>query len=141
MPGFTDGWQVLQTLRSSEIMTPIIMLTAKDQVDDRVTYQNSPIPLPGNVADFFLSNKAATYTKKWKDGDSYFLASSFYVNDKTTLVVGLNIDHHIEFFAATNTLIFWFTLIVSVLAGLYSIVIVNSGLRPLKKFERYLSRI
>lgn len=31
-----NGWQVLQTLRSSEIMTPIIMLTAKDQVDDRV---------------------------------------------------------------------------------------------------------
>lgn len=31
-----NGWQVLQTLRSSEITTPIIMLTAKDQVDDRV---------------------------------------------------------------------------------------------------------
>lgn len=31
-----NGWQVLQTLRSSEIGTPIIMLTAKDQVDDRV---------------------------------------------------------------------------------------------------------
>ena len=31
-----NGWQVLNTLRSSEITTPIIMLTAKDQVDDRV---------------------------------------------------------------------------------------------------------
>lgn len=31
-----NGWQVLNTLRSSEIATPIIMLTAKDQVDDRV---------------------------------------------------------------------------------------------------------
>jgi len=31
-----NGWQVLQTLRSSEIMTPIILLTAKDQVDDLV---------------------------------------------------------------------------------------------------------
>jgi two-component system copper resistance phosphate regulon response regulator CusR len=31
-----NGWQVLNTLRSSEISTPIIMLTAKDQVDDRV---------------------------------------------------------------------------------------------------------
>lgn len=31
-----NGWQVLQTLRSSEIMTPIIMLTAKDQIEDRV---------------------------------------------------------------------------------------------------------
>lgn len=31
-----NGWQVLQTLRSSEITTPIIMLTAKDQIDDRV---------------------------------------------------------------------------------------------------------
>ncbi|GAA3929124.1 heavy metal response regulator transcription factor [Litoribacillus peritrichatus] len=31
-----DGWQVLNTLRSSSINTPVIMLTAKEQVDDRV---------------------------------------------------------------------------------------------------------
>ncbi|MGF1755742.1 heavy metal response regulator transcription factor [Vibrio makurazakiensis] len=31
-----NGWQVLKTLRSSDIQTPIIMLTAKDQVVDRV---------------------------------------------------------------------------------------------------------
>lgn len=31
-----NGWQVLQTLRSSKINTPVIMLTAKDQIDDRV---------------------------------------------------------------------------------------------------------
>lgn len=31
-----NGWQVLQALRSSEITIPVIMLTAKDQVDDRV---------------------------------------------------------------------------------------------------------
>lgn len=31
-----NGWQVLQTLRSSDILIPVIMLTAKDQVSDRV---------------------------------------------------------------------------------------------------------
>ncbi|ELR66475.1 DNA-binding heavy metal response regulator [Photobacterium marinum] len=31
-----NGWQVLTTLRASEIETPIIMLTARDQVEDRV---------------------------------------------------------------------------------------------------------
>ncbi|WP_434355736.1 heavy metal response regulator transcription factor [Parasalinivibrio latis] len=31
-----NGWQILKTLRSSGISTPVIMLTAKDQVDDRV---------------------------------------------------------------------------------------------------------
>lgn len=31
-----NGWQVLQTLRSSNITIPVIMLTAKDQIDDRV---------------------------------------------------------------------------------------------------------
>lgn len=35
LPGL-NGWQVLQTLRSSNIHTPIIMLTAKDEVEDRV---------------------------------------------------------------------------------------------------------
>lgn len=31
-----NGWQILKTLRSSEINTPVIMLTAKDEIDDRV---------------------------------------------------------------------------------------------------------
>ncbi|MGD8110833.1 heavy metal response regulator transcription factor [Vibrio sp. TRT 21S02] len=31
-----NGWQVLQTLRSSGIMVPVIMLTAKDQIEERV---------------------------------------------------------------------------------------------------------
>tara|TARA_R110001583_G_scaffold11285_2_gene51366 strand:+ start:40992 stop:41669 length:678 start_codon:yes stop_codon:yes gene_type:complete len=31
-----SGWQVLKTMRSSDINTPVIMLTARDQVEDRV---------------------------------------------------------------------------------------------------------
>lgn len=31
-----NGWQVLTTLRASSIDTPVILLTAKDQVEDRV---------------------------------------------------------------------------------------------------------
>jgi two-component system copper resistance phosphate regulon response regulator CusR len=31
-----NGWQLLHTLRSSDIYTPVIILSAKDQVDDRV---------------------------------------------------------------------------------------------------------
>jgi two-component system copper resistance phosphate regulon response regulator CusR len=31
-----NGWQVLQTMRSSQLRTPIIILSAKDQVEDRV---------------------------------------------------------------------------------------------------------
>lgn len=31
-----DGWQVLNSLRSSEISIPVIMLTAKESVEDRV---------------------------------------------------------------------------------------------------------
>ncbi|WP_299685548.1 heavy metal response regulator transcription factor [uncultured Vibrio sp.] len=31
-----NGWQLLQTLRSSELFTPVIILSAKDQVEDRV---------------------------------------------------------------------------------------------------------
>ncbi|WP_298940580.1 heavy metal response regulator transcription factor [uncultured Psychromonas sp.] len=31
-----NGWQILQTLRSSDIDIPVLMLTARDQVEDRV---------------------------------------------------------------------------------------------------------
>lgn len=35
LPG-TDGYRVAKTIREQKIMTPIIMITAKDRVDDRV---------------------------------------------------------------------------------------------------------
>ncbi|MGX9418971.1 heavy metal response regulator transcription factor [Vibrio sp. WJH972] len=31
-----NGWQILQTLRSSDIDIPVLMLTARDQIEDRV---------------------------------------------------------------------------------------------------------
>lgn len=31
-----NGWQILQTLRSSKINIPVLMLTARDQIEDRV---------------------------------------------------------------------------------------------------------
>jgi len=31
-----NGWQILQTLRSNEINIPVLMLTARDQIEDRV---------------------------------------------------------------------------------------------------------
>ncbi|WP_022951399.1 heavy metal sensor histidine kinase [Leucothrix mucor] len=109
--------------------------------DQQVTFQNSPTSLPPDVASFFLRDKTATYVRQWKDDNDYYHAVSFFVDDHNTLVIGLNINHHIEFFEAVNTLIFWFTLIVSILAGIYSVVIVNRGLRPLKQFKTYLDQI
>lgn len=109
--------------------------------NDKVIYQNSPIPLPIATHDFFLTSKDNAYSTRWEnDGDSY-LSVSFFVNDRSTLVLGLNVNHHIEFFEAVSTLIFWFTTVVSILAGIYSVVIVNNGLKPLKKLEGYLARV
>ncbi|WED25215.1 heavy metal response regulator transcription factor [Vibrio sp. DW001] len=31
-----NGWQILQTLRSSQIIVPVLILTARDQLEDRV---------------------------------------------------------------------------------------------------------
>ena len=31
-----NGWQVLQTLRNSKMNIPVLMLTARDQIEDRV---------------------------------------------------------------------------------------------------------
>jgi two-component system heavy metal sensor histidine kinase CusS len=108
---------------------------------NRVSYQNSPLSLPSDPADFFLTSKEAVYQQQWKDGEDYYQAASFFIKDDQTLVIAVNINHHIEFFAAITTMIFWFTVVVSLLAGLYSVVIVNNGLQPLKQFEVYLARI
>ena len=109
--------------------------------DGEVSYQNSSTPLPTKAELFALKDKDASYTKQWKNGDDHYLAVSFYVDEQTTVTVGMNINHHIEFFQAVSTMMFWFTAIMSLLAGLYSIVIVSNGLRPLKRLESYLTRI
>ncbi|PWQ92807.1 two-component sensor histidine kinase [Leucothrix pacifica] len=109
--------------------------------DNKVTYQNSPILLPIESNNFFLKNDGDEYTSMWELEGNHYLSSSFFVNKENTLVLGLNVNHHIEFFEAVGTLMFWFTTIVSLLAGIYSAVIVNNGLKPLKKLEGYLARI
>lgn len=107
----------------------------------RVSYQNTPLSLPADPEDFFLRNPESTYQQQWQEGGNYYQAASFFINKSKTLVIAININHHIEFFAAINTMIFWFTVIVSLLAGFYSVVIVNNGLRPLKQFEAYLTKV
>lgn len=109
--------------------------------DNQITYQNSDLQLPLDKANFFLTHKGDTYSQQWKDNGNHYLATSFCLSPRKTLVVGVNINHHIEFFKTINTMIFWFTLVVSLLAGLYSVMIVNNGLKPLKKFEEYLAQI
>ena len=109
--------------------------------DNKIAFQNSPLTLPMVPSAFVLNEKSAKFTHRWKDAEGLYIASSFFINDKRTLVIGVNIDHHLEFFEAVNTLIFWFTVAVSVLAGIYSTVIVNNALRPLKRFEQHLARI
>ena len=109
--------------------------------NQKVSYQNSPIPLPSDAIEFCLTHKDGNYTKRWTDGDDTYLAVSFFVNEKNTLVLGLNINNHMEFFETVSKLMFWFTTAVSILAGIYSVVIVNNGLKPLKRFEGYLAQI
>ncbi|RVU83603.1 HAMP domain-containing protein [Leucothrix sargassi] len=109
--------------------------------DGEVNFQNSTTPLPSKAEDFVLKDKEATYVKQWKNGDDHYIALSFYINDNVTVAAGFNINHHIEFFEAINKMVFWFSIITSLLAGLYSIVIVRNGLRPLKRLEAYLTKV
>lgn len=106
-----------------------------------VTYQNTQTQLPLAAGEFFVQNQNDKFLYRLKVGEEVFLLSSFFVDQNNTLVIGINTSHHLDFFEAVNTLIFWFTVAVSVLAGIYSTVIVNNALRPLKRFETYLSRV
>lgn len=107
----------------------------------KISYQNSSTSLPSSLDTWVLKNENETYNHQWKDKDDHFLAVSFFISDSTTVVVGININNHVEFFEAVSTMFFWFTLVMALLAGLYSIVIVSNGLKPLKRFENYLTRI
>lgn len=106
-----------------------------------VVYQNSEIALPTDSHDFFLPTYDSSYVSKWKDKENNYLSVSFFVSTENSLVLGLNVNHHIEFFETLSTLMFWFTTVISLLAAFYSTVIVNSGLKPLKKLEGYLAKV
>ena len=109
--------------------------------NNKISYQNSSASLPTDPSKFVLENKGQKYSRQWIDKDDHYLAESFYINENTTVVVGININNHIEFFEAVSTMFFWFTTVMTLLAGLYSVVIVSNGLKPLKRFENYLARI
>lgn len=119
--------------------TPINVWNLENGV---VNYTNAYVPLPGDPNLFSLKNKGETYSQQWQgEDDNHYLAASFYVNENDTMVMGFNINHHIEFFDTVNSIILWFTLTISLLTALYSTVIVTKCLSPLKKFEEYLSQI
>ena len=109
--------------------------------NNQVTYQSSETPLPLNASVFSLKNKEDIYSYRWLVGDDHYVASSCFISPTNTMVLGLNINNQVEFFDTVNTLIIWFTFALCVLAAIYSIVIVNNGLLPLKQFEGYLSQI
>jgi len=109
--------------------------------NDAVSYQNSDTALPIPKIPFLLNQKNTKQSLDWEHKGNRYLAFSFAFNNETTLVMGANINHHIEFFKVVNLVIFWSVLVSLMISGLSSIFIVNRGLSPLKKFEHYLTKI
>ena len=110
--------------------------------NDKITYQSSETSLPSSPRDFFLRHQDDSYSLQWTDdkNDNY-LTICYFASEDTTIVVGLNINEQIAFFDAIALMFFWFNVVMAIFVGLYSIVIVNNSLRPLKRLEGYLMKI
>ena len=106
-----------------------------------VTYQNSETILPVKALQFFLKNQNEKRSWEWNNEKDRYLAFSFSVNGNDTLVIGVNINHHVEFFYVLSLIVIWSIVAMSLVSGLCAILIVNNGLRPLKIFESYLTKI
>lgn len=106
-----------------------------------INYRNSDTKLLPEALNLSLKQKGDKGVHRWDNGKDHYLATSFYIDDRNTMVVGMNFNQHIAFFETCASMILWFTLAMSLLAILYSFVIVDNGLRPLKQFETYLSQI
>jgi two-component system copper resistance phosphate regulon response regulator CusR len=61
LPGI-DGWEVCRRIREAKIMTPILMLTARDSIDDRVkglqAGADDYLPKPFDVREFLARIQA-----------------------------------------------------------------------------------
>lgn len=108
---------------------------------ETVTYQNSEIVLPIDALQFLLTNQNEKRSWEWDNESDRYLAFSFSINDGDTLVIGVNINHHVEFFYILSLVVIWSIIAMSLVSGLCAILIVNNGLRPLKIFESYLMKI
>ena len=108
---------------------------------DTLGDKNAKVILPKEAVSFLLNTQDTKHSWEWQQGNNRYLAFSFAWDIDKTLVVGININHHIDFFKVINLVIFWSILAALLLTGLYSIFIVNRGLRPLKKFEYYLAKV
>lgn len=109
--------------------------------NDAISYQNSETALPVAGIHFLLKQKNEKQSWAWDQEGTRYIAFSFALNAGTTLVIGANISHHMEFFKVVNLVVFWSTLVVLLVTGFSSVLIVNRGLHPLREFEHHLAKI
>lgn len=119
-----------ETLNTSELST----LSIWHINQQRITYTNSRIALPINQLPSRLAKQQNPYTLEWMEGNNHYRAFTFFINDETSWVIGININHHMHFLITLNMLLIGSIIMTSLLSGLFGIVIVNKGLRPLKRF-------
>lgn len=88
-----------------------------------------------------MNNRNVKQSWEWEQEGDRYLAFSFILSAEITLVMGVNINHHVTFFKEINWVIFWSIVLAVLISLTYSVFIVNRGLRPLKKFEYYLKKV
>ncbi|MGF1681193.1 heavy metal sensor histidine kinase [Photobacterium minamisatsumaniensis] len=106
--------------------------------EGRVTYQTQETPLPQP----FLINQHLT-TLDWTDEANTFRAFRFSVKREanTYVILGININHQLNFLNSFTAVLFWTTLFASIVSGFLGWLIVKRGMLPVKQLEGHLQKI
>ncbi|GAA3929117.1 heavy metal sensor histidine kinase [Litoribacillus peritrichatus] len=114
-----------------------LWLTKNGEVKD----QNSTISVPLEQLTTILNLKSAKTPLEWHANTLSLRAFVFPINNDYALVMGANINHHVNFISEFKMILFWSLGLALAISVLYSIFIVNRGLQPIKILGEHLKEV
>ncbi|MBD1555729.1 heavy metal sensor histidine kinase [Vibrio sp. S9_S30] len=105
--------------------------------------ENGQVIKSNREVNRFPVEMVSSSSYEWSEGDLIFRAFKFKSSPESdrSIVLAMEITHHKLFFKKLNSILLW-TLVLSVgLSGAYALVIVRSGLMPLKVLKNYIEKV
>lgn len=110
--------------------------------DDSVIGSNSEVPLPdAPLATLFQSPNTHEEALEWQANGLSLRAFGFQIDDQHSLIIGINIRHHLTFLSKLNRVLLSSTLLAILISSLYGFFIVRSGLKPIKVLGSHIREI
>ncbi len=110
--------------------------------DNKVIKQSTRVTLPDEQRQKIPSIRdTQEQALEWQTESLFLRSFVFPIDENYSLVIGINIQHHLTFLANLKRLLLWSTLLAILISSVYGFFIVRSGLKPIKALGDHIREI